>query len=218
MARVKICGLRRERDMRVAAAAGADAVGFICDVDVETDREVNPSWAAALAESAPPFVTTVLVTMPDSVEDAVELAERVSPDGIQIHADFSPKQVTELSDRTNCDVLAAIDIADTDRAHELEGSADALLVDSLAEGGAGGTGETHDWAATYDLATELSTPVVLAGGLTPDNVAEAIDTAHPMGVDVSSGVEIPGAEGMKDDEAIRAFVENAGRKLDEGEA
>lgn len=218
MPRVKICGLRRERDVHVAAAAGADAVGFICDVDVETDREVDPSRAAALAESAPPFVTSVLVTMPDTVDAAVELAERVSPDAIQIHADFTPTEVSELGTRTNCDVLVAIDVTATDRAHDLDGSADALLVDSLAEGGAGGTGETHDWEATYDLVTELSTPVVLAGGLTPDNVAEAIDTARPMGVDVSSGVEIPGEAGVKDDEAIRAFVDNAGRTLNAGAA
>lgn len=213
MARVKICGLRRERDMRVAAAAGADAVGFITDVDVDTPREVNRSWAAALAKSVPPFVTAVAVTMPDSVDDALSLIETVQPDAIQIHADFTPEQFTDLQNRTSRDVLAAVDADDPERARELEGSVDALLVDSLSEGGAGGTGETHDWETTRDLVTELSTPVVLAGGLTPDNVAAAIETVEPMGVDVASGIEIPGGEGAKDDEAIRAFIENAGRRL-----
>jgi len=213
MARVKICGLRRERDMRVAAAAGADAVGFVTDVDVETPREVNRSWAAALAKSVPPFVTAVAVTMPDSVEDALSLVDTVEPDAVQIHADFTPEQFTDLQNSTSRDVIAAIDAGDPDRARELEGAVDALLVDSLSDGGGGGTGETHDWETTRDLVTELSTPIVLAGGLTPDNVAEAIDTVGPMGVDVASGVEIAGGDGAKDDEAIRAFVENAGRRL-----
>lgn len=217
MARVKICGLRRERDMRVAAAAGADAVGFITEVDVDTPREVDPAWAAALAKSVPPFVTAVAVTMPDSVDEALSLVETVEPDAVQIHGDFTPEQFTELQNRTSRDVIAAVDAADPDRARELEGSVDALLVDSLAEGGAGGTGETHDWETTRELVTELSVPVVLAGGLTPDNVAEAVEAVGPMGVDVASGVEIPDADGAKDDEAIRAFVENAGRRLDAGE-
>jgi phosphoribosylanthranilate isomerase len=213
MARVKICGLRRERDMRVAAAAGADAVGFITDVSVDTPREVDPAWAAALAESAPPFVTTVAVTMPDTVDDAVALVEQIHPDAIQIHAGFTPEEVSELGERTNVDVLVAIDAGETERARELEGIADALLVDSLTEAGAGGSGETHDWEATRDLVTELSTPIVLAGGLTPANVAEAIETVAPTAVDVASGVEIPGGDGAKDDRAIRAFIETAGRKL-----
>ena len=151
--------------------------------------------------------------MPDSVDDALSLIDTVDPDAIQIHGEFTVEQFTELQNQTSRDVIAAVDAADTDRARELEGAVDALLVDSLAEDGAGGTGETHDWETTKRLVTELSTPIVLAGGLTPDNVAEAIDTVGPMGVDVASGVEIPGADGAKDDEAIRAFIENAGRRV-----
>ena len=213
MARVKICGLRRERDMRVAADAGADAVGVITDVPVDTPREVKPTWAAALVESAPPFVTTVVVTMPNTVDDAVDLVERINPDAIQIHADFTPEQVRDLGERTTVDVFVAIDAEDHERALELEGYADALLVDSLTEEGAGGSGETHDWDATRSLVNEVSTPIVLAGGLTPENVAEAIETVAPTGVDVAGGVEIPGGEGAKDDTAIREFIEEAGRKI-----
>ena len=214
MARVKICGLRRERDMRVAAAAGADAVGFITDVGVNTPREVNPSWAAALAKTVEPFVTSVMVTMPEDVEDALSLIDRVQPDAIQLHSEFTPEQFTRLGNETSRDVIAAVDAEETERAYDLEGSVDALVVDSLSADGAGGTGETHDWESTRRLVEELSTPVALAGGLTPDNVAEAIDTVGPMAVDVSSGVEPPGSQnGAKDDEAIREFIENAGRRL-----
>lgn len=217
MARVKICGLRRERDMRVAAEAGADAVGVITDVAVDTPREVSPSWAAAMVESAPPFVTTVAVTMPDTVDDAVDLIEQVTPDAIQLHADFTPDQLRELGRRTTADVFVAIDADNPERARDLEGTVDGFVVDSLTEAGAGGSGETHDWAATRALVTELSTPIVLAGGLTPDNVAEAVETVAPTAVDVASGVELPGAEGAKDDTAIRAFIREAGRELQDAQ-
>ena len=214
MPRVKICGLRRERDVRVAVAAGADAVGFVTDVDVETPREVNPSWAAALAEMASPLVTTVAVTMPDDVDDAEALVDEVGPDAIQIHGAFSEDEVNDLSHRVDCDVLVAVGVDDADRIRDLEGTADALVVDSLTDEGAGGTGETTDWGAVEKLQFETSTPLVLAGGLTPDNVADAVEAANPFAVDVSSGVEIPGGDGAKDDEAIRRFCREAGRGLD----
>lgn len=214
MSRVKICGLRRERDMRVAIAAGADAVGFVTDVPIDTPREVKPDWAAALVKTAPPMVTTVAVTMPDSVDDAEALAERVSPDAIQIHGDFSVEQVNDLRHRIRQDVIVAVDADDTERIHALEGTADAILVDSTTEDGAGGTGETHDWDAVRDIVMELSTPIVLAGGLTPDNVAEAVATADPFAVDVASGVELVEENAAKDDEAIRRFCREAGRGID----
>lgn len=214
MSRVKICGLRRERDVRVAIAAGADAVGFVTEVDVDTPREVSPAWAAALAEAASPLVTTVAVTMPDSVDDAEALVEQVGPDAVQIHGEFDEDEVNDLSHRVDADVLVAVGADDTDRIDELEGTADALVVDSLTDDGAGGTGETLDWDAVEKLVLDLSTPVVLAGGLTPDNVAEAVETVEPFAVDVSSGVEISGGDGAKDDEAIRRFCAEAGRGID----
>lgn len=216
MPRVKICGLRRERDMRVAAAAGADAVGFVTDVDIDTPREVSPEWAAALAQSADPFVTTVTVTMPDTVDDAEALLTRTKTDAIQIHGDWDVEMFVELRNRVEAGVIAAVDAADRERMEALEDQVDAIVVDSTTEDGAGGTGETHDWEALSDLAIEFSTPIVLAGGLTPENVAEAIETVEPFAVDVSSGVEIAGGEGAKDDEAIREFCQAAGRGLDYG--
>lgn len=214
MPRVKICGLRRERDVRVAVAAGADAVGFVTDVDIDTPREVDPTWVGALATSTDPFVTTVAVTMPDSVEDAIETLESAKTDAIQVHADWDVDRVVDLHNSVDADVLMAVDAGDHDRLHDLEDKCDAVVVDSTTEEGAGGTGETHDWDALRTLMLDYSTPVVLAGGLTPDNVAEAVETVDPFAVDVSSGVEIPGNEGAKDDEAIRRFCQEAGRGLD----
>ncbi len=205
MTRVKICGLTREADRDAAIAAGADALGFIVDVAVETPREIAPSRARDLVAGVPPFVTTVLVTMPDSVQAAVVRQDRVGADAVQIHATLDPGEVGALGERVDADVLAAVD-PEGDLAAYAD-AADALLVDSIDDSGGGGTGETVDWAATRQAVADLDAPVVLAGGLTPGNVAEAVETVAPYGVDTASGTEREG--GVKDHDAVRAFVANA---------
>lgn len=209
MTRVKVCGITNETDLRVAADAGADAVGFVCDVAVDTPRAVAASRAADLAALAPPFVTTTLVTMPESAAEAASLAATVGADALQVHGLTDPDEVERLRAETDAALVVAVDHAESGTARALDGVADALLVDSTTESGAGGTGRTHDWAATGELARDLSTPVVLAGGLTPENVAGAVRTATPYGVDVASGVEREG--GRKDHDAVRTFVRTVRR-------
>jgi len=204
MMRVKICGITRERDRDVAVAAGADAVGLIAGVAVETPREVSLDRAADLAEGVPPLVTSVLVTMPADADEARRRIEQVRPDAVQVHG-CSVETVAALSDAP-AKVVAAVD-ADADDLAEYAAAADAVLVDSLDEQGGGGTGETHDWERTRSHVADLDTPVILAGGLTPDNVAAAVETVDPFGVDVASGVEREG--GVKDHAAVGAFVERA---------
>jgi phosphoribosylanthranilate isomerase len=206
MTRVKICGLTREADVDAAVAAGADAVGLIAGVTVDTPRDVTLDRAATLAESVPPFVTTVLVTMPADAAEARERIAAVEPDAVQLHA-ADPQLVADLGD-TAVDVLAVVDPTDPDIDAYAE-AADALLVDSVDAEGGGGTGETHDWERTAAIVDSLSVPVVLAGGLTPENVAEAVATVDPFAVDTASGVESSG--GVKDHDAIRAFVDGATR-------
>jgi phosphoribosylanthranilate isomerase len=207
MARAKICGLTRGPDLRAAADAGADAVGVVSEVPVDTPREVDPGTAAQLVAGAPPFVTTVLVTMPDSPRRAVELAGAVDPDVLQLHAEFDPEELAYVRAEAATKLVVAVDAEAPERARALDEVVDAVLVDSTTESGAGGTGETHDWAATRDLAADLVSPVVLAGGLTPENVGEAVATVEPYAVDVASGVEVAG--GVKDHDAVRAFVARA---------
>jgi len=205
MSRVKICGITDERDLEETVGAGADAVGFTVDVPVETPREIDPETAAAFVEAAPPFVTTVLVTMPDEPEAAVDLVGAVAPDVVQVHGDLTPGDLAYISSATGARIISAVAPATAAR---YDAVADALLVDSLDESGAGGTGETHDWERTRDLVSELSSPVVLAGGLTPENVAEAVETVRPFAVDVASGVE--SEPGRKDAAAVASFVRRAG--------
>ncbi|MFC4357180.1 phosphoribosylanthranilate isomerase [Halobium salinum] len=209
MVGVKVCGVTRAADLRAVADAGADAVGVIADVSVDTPREVDPSEAASLVASAPPFLTTTLVTMPDSPERAVELAEIVQPDVLQLHADFDPDEFRFVRAETRSRLVAVVPSDEPNRALDLEGAVDAVLVDSVSEDGAGGTGRTHDWERTRELAASLPMPLILAGGLDPDNVADAVEAVGPYAVDVASGVEASG--GVKDHDAVRAFVRSAKR-------
>ncbi|RRJ28588.1 phosphoribosylanthranilate isomerase [Halocatena pleomorpha] len=209
--RVKICGLTTAADRDLAVTAGADAVGFISGVSVDTPREISAETAATLVETTPPFVSTVLVTMPDDVSDALERIDRVGPDAVQVHG-LSPSAVAALAGETDAAVLAAVTAANSP---DYESVADALVVDSLDDDGAGGTGETHDWERARDRVEALDSPVVLAGGLTPDNVGAAIETVAPYGVDVASGVER--SSGHKDPAAVRSFLGRAGTRTDRPE-
>ncbi|WP_415381180.1 phosphoribosylanthranilate isomerase [Halosimplex sp. TS25] len=215
--RVKICGVTSATDRDVVVAAGADAVGVICDVPVDTPREVDEETAADLLDGVPPLVTGVLVTMPEGVDDAVELVESLGPDAVQVHGGLSPSELGALGRRLSQDIVAAVD-ADADDVTAYADAADALLVDSVDAEGGGGTGETHDWERTREIVADLAAPVILAGGLTPGNVAEAVETVRPYGVDVATGVErVDDAGdrvgGEKDPEAIERFVANGAREV-----
>ncbi|MFB6298641.1 MAG: phosphoribosylanthranilate isomerase [Halobacteriales archaeon] len=213
MPRVKICSITDPDDRDAAIAAGADALGFIVDVPVDTDREISPEHAAELIADVPPFVTTTLVTMPDSVARARDLIERTGAAAVQIHNDLSPGEFRTLAETTDVTTIKRIPADDPDVASEYDEVADALLVDSVDESGAGGTGHTSDWTATRTLQDRVTSPVILAGGLDPENVASAVRTVDPYAVDVSSGVEV--AEGRKDHTAIAAFIERATVTSDE---
>lgn len=204
--RVKICGITQAADRDAAVDAGADAIGMIADVPVETPREITAEEAATLSRGLPPFVTGVLVTMPSSVQDAVALQERVGADAVQIHGGLAPEYVGGLNERLEVPVIASVENQQADLAAYAE-AADLLLVDSRDDAGAGGTGETHDWEQTREVTADLETPIALAGGLTPDNIADAIETVEPYAVDTASGVEAEG--GIKDHESVRDFVETA---------
>ncbi len=206
MVRVKVCGLTNAEDLTLAVEAGADAVGVIVDVPVDTPREVGLETAAELLGAVPPFVTGVLVTMPETAAAAGPLAEETGADAVQVHGDFSADEFHELRAATDAAVLPVVDGGDVERAATVAPAADALVVDTPSESGGGGTGETHDWERTGEIVDSVAVPVVLAGGLTPENVAAAAETVEPFAVDASSGIESNG--GKKDPEAVRAFVRN----------
>jgi len=206
MTRVKICGVTTASDRDAVVAAGADAVGVIHGVPVETPREVEANRAATLVAGVPPLATSVLVTMPTTVQEAVNRVEDIEPNVVQIHGGLTPEELGALDRRISQQVVAVVD-AESDALADYAAHADAVLVDSVDTEGAGGTGETHDWERTRDIVASLDAAVILAGGLTPENVATAIRTVDPFAVDTASGVETSG--GVKDHEAIEQFVSSA---------
>lgn len=207
MTRVKICGITREPDRQAAVDAGADAIGVTSRVPVDTPREVAPDRAATLLGDAPPFVTTVLVTMPADADAAVDLVRTVDPDVLQVHGPFSAAALETVRDATGVRILRAVEAGDPATARAAAPVADGLLLDAASESGRGGTGRTADWDGARALRESLDLPVVLAGGLTPDTVGDAVRAVEPYGVDVASGVERTG--GVKDHDAVRAFVATA---------
>ena len=198
MVSVKICGITNLEDALLAADLGADALGFI--FYPPSPRSVAPDAARAIIAQLPPFVTTVGVFVDEEAATVKELAVGVGLDWLQLHGRETPEYCRSLDRR----IIKAFRIQDEKSLAGLaayRGAAQAFLLDTYKKGQVGGTGETFDW----DLAREARKygPVILAGGLTPENVAQAMDAAQPQAVDVASGVEA--APGKKDPEKLRAF-------------
>jgi phosphoribosylanthranilate isomerase len=199
--RVKICGLTNLNDALAAVEAGADAVGFV--LYKESPRCISADQAQEIIRQLPPFVTTVGLFVNQPTHWVRVMAERSGVDALQFQGDETPDYCEAFSQRA----IKAIRVRDRDSlAAMLEYRVRAFVLDAYREGEYGGTGETFDWA----LAAEAKAygRIILAGGLTPENVAEAIRRVRPFAVDVSSGVE-GSVKGTKDHGKIRAFVQAA---------
>lgn len=201
MTRVKVCGIMNSSDLLSALHAGVDAVGFVVEIE-ESRHCLSARQAARLIEDVPVFTRSVAVIAPKSVDEAVALAAKTGADVLQVHGSLSPGDLRALKSMVHQRLIAAV-AAGRDDARSLDGIADAILLDTLADGKLGGTGRVHDWNSSAELARSLSVPVILAGGLGPGNVAEAIRRVRPYAVDVSSGTE---TDGKKDPEKILSFV------------
>lgn len=201
MIRVKVCGIMSKSDLESAISGGADAVGIIVEIAGSRHR-ISAEAARDMIALVPVFTKSVAVIAPNSVDDAVELAQKTNADLLQIHGTLSPNEISALKARVPQKIIAAIPPGSKD-AQRMSMAADAVLLDTLKNGKLGGTGATHDWNISAGIARDLKTPVILAGGLNPSNVAVAIKTVRPYAVDVSSGVE---TEGQKDPEKVAAFV------------
>lgn len=204
--RVKICGLRNAADLRVAAEAGAGYVGLV--FFEKSPRHVSLSEAAAITANAPPGLCKValVVDADDATLDALTAA--VPIDMLQLHGSETPDRVAEVKSRYGLPVMKAVGVAseaDLPRLAEFGAVADQLLVDAKAPKGSdipGGNGVAFDWRLI--AGRRWPVPWMLAGGLTAQNVAEAVRLTGARQVDVSSGVEV--TPGVKDPALIRAFV------------
>lgn len=201
--RVKICGITSLDDALMAAQAGADAIGFVFYPN--SVRYIAPYAAREIALRLPPFITRVGLFVDAGRERVTEIINSVPLDLLQFHGNEDPSEcsafdrpyIKAVPMQTPLDVLAY-----TQRYTDAVG----VLLDSHGGGKVGGTGETFDWNT---IPAQLAQPLILAGGLKPGNVAQAIAHVRPWAVDVSSGVE--SAPGHKDPALIRSFINEVRR-------
>ena len=203
MVRIKICGITNLEDALLAADLGADALGFV--FYAKSPRYVTPEAAREIIAQLPPFVAAVGVFVDEEAARVRDLAAKVRLDWVQLHGQESPEYCRHLGRK----VIKGVRIQDESSIQELEpfqGAVQALLLDTYKQGQVGGTGEIFDW----HLAREARKygRIILAGGLTPDNVAQAIRVAQPQAVDTASGTEA--APGKKDPAKLRAFFKAIG--------
>lgn len=195
---VKICGITSEEDALLAVAMGADAVGFVF---APSPRQVTPSVAGAIAARLPPEVVTVGVFRDEAPRRVVEVVQRAGLRAAQLHGHESREDAGYVAVRVPL-LIKAFAAGDPALARAAEYGAPIVMIDAPSPG----SGKVFDWRLAEGA--PRARRIVLAGGLTPDNVAEAIKVVRPWGVDVSTGVEA--SPGRKDPRAVRAFV-NAAR-------
>lgn len=197
---MKICGITREDDALLAVAMGADAVGFVF---APSKRQIAPSVARDIVRRLPPDVLTVGIFRDEAPDRVVDIVNTTGLRAAQLHGHESIEATRSIRSRVPL-VIKAFAAADPALDRAARFGADAVLVDSAHPG----SGQAFDWALAERHAARLR--VVLAGGLTPDNVAEAIGRVGPWGVDVATGVEAErGEPGQKDARKVKSFIDAA---------
>jgi phosphoribosylanthranilate isomerase len=207
--KVKICGITSNEDLVTAVEAGADAVGFVVNVP-SSPRNLALGEAERLMKNTPVFVKNVVVTVPKRLSELIETYERLRPDILQIHGhNLSDSVIREKLANTR--LIRAIQVKSdyaVDEAIKATNTFDAILVDSFVPGRLGGTGKVHNWELSKRVRQKIHPkPLILAGGLNPENVQGAIRVVKPYAVDVSSGIE--SQPGIKDSKKVFEFIKNA---------
>ncbi|MGQ9629144.1 MAG: phosphoribosylanthranilate isomerase [bacterium] len=199
MVRVKICGITSLEDALTSVEAGADALGFVF---AESPRRVDVDVAKRIIDELPPFVSCVGVFVDPTFAVASSVADECGLTAVQLHGEESP----ELCRKFRVKVIKAFRVRNEGTLASLaDYDVDAYLLDSFVEGRPGGTGRAFNWELAR-RAKECGR-IILSGGLTPENVREAVRSVRPYAVDVSSGVEA--RPGKKDPESVRKFIEEA---------
>ena len=196
---IKVCGITRASDARHAVEQGATALGFV--LWPRSPRAITADRAAEIVAELPAHVMSVGVFVNESIDSIRSTAEHVGLTAVQLHGDEPPA----YADALDWPIIRAVSVGEINLAADAWSPDTALLVDNVDPVRRGGTGSAVDWTQAAGVAKTRR--VVLAGGLTPDNVATAIRAVHPFGVDVSSGVE--STPGVKDLDKVAQFISNA---------
>ena len=207
--RVKICGITNLEDAQHAVESGADELGF--NFYEKSPRYISPQNARAITDKLPSSVFKVGVFVGESIDKILKTSEIAGLDAIQLHGDESYEYVTELHSRTKIEIIKAVRVdPDFDWSNAMDFDAHAILFDGFSNDEYGGSGNRFDWKIAAD-AIVMIPYLYLAGGLSADNVAEAIKIVRPYAVDVASGVE--SSPGKKDPEKVAAFIKAAKEAL-----
>ncbi len=197
---VKFCGMRRQEDISYANECQPDYIGLVF---AESRRQVTAEQAIRLLKRLDPQILSVGVFVNEPLDQILRIQEKAGLSVLQLHGDEDRRYICELRRRCPASVWKAVrvrEVQDIKRAESLE--VDALLLDSFTSGAYGGTGQTADW--TEIQKANISKRFFLAGGLREGNLADAIQTVHPFGVDLSGGIE---NDGMKDLAKMKAVIE-----------
>ncbi|MFC1833859.1 phosphoribosylanthranilate isomerase [Thermodesulfobacteriota bacterium] len=212
--RVQVAGVSSLEEALFCQGCGVDSLGFTLGLPWGPHDGLDSSKTRHIADNLPPDITKVLITYIDQAREASELARRVLADAVQFHGGISDSELRIFRQaQPYIKTIGCVTVAGLDAVHQAASFRmppwDAIILDSLdpSTGRKGATGLTHDWAISARIVEECMVPVILAGGLTPENVREAITKVRPAGVDVHTGVENP--DGSRNFNRIRAFAKTA---------
>lgn len=217
MVKVKICGITSAEDAIFAVESGADMIGMIIDVPVDTQRKISLEKAIEISKD---IENVVAVLMPRSASEVLRVARELRPYAVQLHGyelnSFVREVKSSIHKKTKIIKTVHIDLdgkvkfpEGEDKSsylEDLEKIVDFVLLDT-ATFREGGTGMTHDWMVSRGIKDKIGLPIILAGGLTPENVSRAVKIVKPYAVDVASGVEI--CPGKKDPSKVKSFIKSA---------
>lgn len=212
--RVKICGIKDNTDFENAISAEPDAMGFLVGQRHKSSDFILPGTAARFAEKIPPYISPVLVTHLTDPEAVCDIVLRSQINTVQLHGGSSLDEVKKLRDisKMSLKLIFAAHIIDDEcvpSPEDFYSEIDALLLDSYnkSSGEVGGTGTPHNWNVSSEIVNTCPLPVILAGGLNPDNIEDAVNTVLPYGVDANSGLR--GVDSHHSARKCRDFINNA---------
>jgi phosphoribosylanthranilate isomerase len=211
--RVQIAGVSTLDEALAAEQAGADALGFTVRLPQGIHDDLTEVKARGIVAVLPPFIATVAITYVEEAREAADLCRYLGVGVVQLHGAFSVEQLHKLRALApHLKIIKAVHVTGPEaieNARPYERRVDAIILDTYdpETGRHGATGKTHDWLLSREIVEKVRTPIILAGGLTPENVGDAIHTVRPWGVDVHTGVE--DADGTRNIAKIRAFIERA---------
>lgn len=211
--KVQIAGVSSIEEALACESAGADALGFTVRLPHGLHDGLTEDKARSIITALPPFIASVAITYVDNAREAVDLCRFLGVTTLQLHGDFPSQELPLLRvGLPHLRIIRAMHVTgpeSVDRIRDVQRKVDAVILDTIdpQTGRLGATGRTHDWNVSREIVMRSRVPIILAGGLNPDNVQDAVRVVRPWGVDVHTGVEY--ADGRRNFEKIRAFVVNA---------